>query len=515
MPRSNPKNTVTPNAFVASAAKSNVGVGKSWSKIARTASDGWQREAWMFYRTIGEFRYACDWVGSMLSKAVLYATVEKDGRKEHITEGAPFDFIQDLFGDADGKAEMLRLIGIHFSVAGECFVLGYRHVEHNKDGRTIVDEERWQVVSSIQLRNSGTDERPMWTINGRVLETPSHADVLVVRLWRPDPDDTTLAISPARAILSTLGELAGLTEHIAAQIDSRLAGAGLLLMPTEMNFPAAPDAEGEPGRTANNAQDLMAIIHEAMATSLEDRGDASAQVPIVVTAPAEAIAAVKHITFWSDLDEKVIEMRNEAIRRLGLGMDMPPEVLQGVGEANHWNAWQADESSIKAHTEPLLKIVTTLLAREYLRPLLATEASMDGAYLPHYSIGADTSEMRLRPNRSKEALELHDRGLLSDEALLRETGFDPVDDGMDDEQRKTWLLRKIASGSSTPEQVEAALKVLYKVDLGTSSGRPAVEGNESRPDPSLKDHPTRDIPDQERSVRRKEARERGDVPSAV
>ena len=53
------------------------------------------------------------------------------------------------------------------------------------------------------------------------------------------------------------------------------------------------------------------------------------------------------MTFWTQLDEHAIELRSEAIRRLGLGMDMPPEVLQGSADSNHWAAWQADEAAIK------------------------------------------------------------------------------------------------------------------------------------------------------------------------
>ena len=44
-------------------------------------------------------------------------------------------------------------------------------------------------------------------------------------------------------------------------------------------------------------------------------------------------------------------------------------------------------------------------------------------------------------------------------------GFDPEGDGMDLEQRKVWFLRKMASGSTTPEQVEAAFAEI-RAELG-------------------------------------------------
>lgn len=502
--------SVTSNSLVASAARIGGKGIKSYSQIS-SKSQGWQAEAWRFYRIIGEFRYSCDWVGSMLSKALLYPTMETAGKPERVITGPAFDYVDRLFGDSDGKTEMLRLIGIHMTVAGECFIVSHANPE------SVYHEDLWQVVASTRLRNTGTDDAPVWHINGHPIPVQDHANnVLVVRLWRPDPEEPELAISPARAVLSVLGEIEKLTEHVTAQVNSRLAGAGILLMPSEMNFPAPPetrDAEGRViARHANTAEDFMVILQENMGTAIEDRSDPSALVPIVVTAPGEVIDKIQHMTFWSELDSHAIDLRNEAIRRLGLGMDMPPEVLQGVSDTNHWSAWQSDESAIKSHTEPLLKMITSALAEGFLRPLLLDDPNIEGL-VEHYSIRADTSEMRQRPNRSKEALELHTMGLLNDTALLRETGFDPDGDGMDDEQRKVWFLRKMASGSTTPDQVEAAFRVLFEIDLGTAD--PEAENTEAPSPPSLREHPVRDIPDQERSIRRKEARQRGDVPSAA
>jgi hypothetical protein len=251
-----------------------------------------------------------------------------------------------------------------------------------------------------------------------------------------------------------------------------------------------------------------------MSASIQNRGDASAIVPIVITAPAEAIAAVQHMTFWSELDAHAIELRTEAIRRLALGMDLPPEMLLGMGQGNHWAAWQADESAIKAHSEPLLKIITTALTTGYLRSVLRDEKVAENE-IRQLSIKADTSDMRLRPNRSKEAMEMYDRGELSGKALLRETGFDPSD-AMTDDERAAWFLRKVAAGSTTPELVEAALRAL-KVPIGDIPkpvDAPADTTTEARPVPSLKDHPVQDIPDQQKSEDRKQARAEGRVPSA-
>lgn len=506
MPRTKkPEIAPLPTSLVASAARIR---GAATMGQQRVKTESWHIEAWEHYRKIGEYRYSCDWIGSMLSKAELYATVETVDGIEKITDGTILDYLSALFGDADGRAEALRLIGIHMSVTGECYAVGYPDPDEFSDGG-----DKWEITASTKCIRPMSDSES-WKINDVLLTEVSNDDVTAIRIWRPDPLEPQLSISPTRAILTTLRQLDKLSQYISAQLDSRLAGAGILLMPDTMTLPAGPAADGEtPVKAANSADELMSILMEAMVKSLANQDSASAKVPIVVTASAESIAAVKHMTFWSELDEHAMDLRREAIGRLALGMDVPPEVLQGSAESNHWSAWQADESAIKAHAEPLLKIITSALGAGYLRPLIKVDGAYSGDRLSAYSIAADTSEMRLRPNRSKEALELYNLGELSGAALLRESGFDTAD-AMDEEELAAWLTRKVALGSTTPELVEAALAELGVTLTVKAPAGEEDEGTEGRPAPSTKDHPERSIPDQKKSADRKQAREEGRVPSA-
>jgi hypothetical protein len=74
-------------------------------------------------------------------------------------------------------------------------------------------------------------------------------------------------------------------------------------------------------------------------------------------------------------------------------------------------------------------------------------------------IAADTSDLRLRPNRSTEAFELYDRLAIDAAALRRETGFDEGDEPDFNEQTRQLLL-KVAGGTTTPEVTNAALAAL-------------------------------------------------------
>lgn len=459
-----------PTGLVASAARIDIGT-KNYSAISRSGRE-WQAEAWAFYDTIPEFRYACDWVGNLLSRALLFPTEESEGRIQRVKSGAPYEYLDQFFGNSDDKAEALRLMGIHFSVAGECYVIGADQG----------DRTHWQVASSSMV----TKRKDKVYVDSTLVE--SDGEPLVIRMWRPHPHRPLEANAPSRAVLPVLGEIHALTQHVEAQVASRLTSAGVMFLPDEIQFPPPPESEGPP--PTNNADTFMRMLHESMKAAISRPGSASARTPIVVTAPGEQIGNAKFMTFWTELDKQAIDLRDEAIRRLALGMDMPPEVLTGMGDMNHWGAWQADESAIKSHTEPLLKIITGSIADGYLRPLLEQDDEYT-ADVYHVSVGADTSEMRLRPNRSKEALELYDRGELDGQTLRRETGFTDEEKPTEDEIREVFT-RKVAGGSTTPEIVEAALRALG-LDLEVRSG--ATETQEARPTPSLRDHPVQELPD--------------------
>jgi hypothetical protein len=505
---------VPQSTFVASAA--NV-ADMTQQEISRVKSDiSWQARCYGHYHNIGEYRFACDWKGNMLSKAILHAGLNKQDGKgvQTQTEGPAKFWMDKLGGDEDGRAELLRLIGVNFSIAGECYVVAYQDTDPLGDGGDI-----WTVVAPTKIRIPTRDSTGKYTGKYAIANVEIDRDpteVLCIRIWNSDVEDPLKAMAPSQAVLDSLDEIHRLTEHVAAQVDSRLAGAGILLLPSEMTLPTPAIPDGAQVKQANTAVQVMNLINQAMAESIRNRSKASAKVPIVITAPGEVIEKVQHLTFWSDLDEKAIEMRKEAIQRLALGLDMPPEVLMGTAESNHWNAWQADEASIKAHTEPLLKIITSSLAKGYLRRNLRgglADGSMKVAdtELRFYTIIADTSEMRLRPNRSKEALELYHEGILSREAVIRETGFDPSD-AMADEERTAWLIFKLAQGQTTPEFVQAALEEMgVKLNVTVPE---TDQTQEARPQPSLVDHPVQDIPDQARSERRRDARNEGNVPSA-
>lgn len=477
-----------PRALVASAKR--IKMGEDYVKKS-ASGEGWEDAAWHFFDTCGEYAYAVNWVGNLLSRAKLFATKDEGKGPKRVESGEEADSLVDqFFGNEQGRSQCLRQMGVHYTVPGQCYVVNI--VKNGVD--------TWQVVASSRIKAQGGE----WTLDNKPLKSDDGKPPFVMRTWRPHPVKANKATSPSRAALPILSEIERLTMHVAAQVDSRLASAGILFLPKDMTFATDPSQAGDGSASSGSSADaFVKRLYEVMSTAIANRDDASALVPIVVTADGETLDKVQHMTFWSNLDEQAIALRTEAIRRLALSMDMPPEVLTGQGDTNHWAAWQIDESAIKSHTEPLLNQIASDIAEGYLRPLLI-EGGMHPEDAAAYGIGVDTSEMRLRPNRSKEAMELWDRGELSTEAMLRETGFSE-DDVPDDNERKEWLLRKIASGSASPEQVQAALTelgVILRIEAATVADQQVEveqgETRESRPSPSLREHPETGTPDDDR-----------------
>ncbi len=485
--RKSPEAVVPTTAIVASAVRYAGNVPRIYNP-----SRPWQEEAYRHYSICGEARYSANYVGNSLSRARLFAGDLEAGKiAEAGSDAKSTQVLNALFGGADAQPAMLKAVGIHLTVAGECYLVGRSPtgmIERDR-GADPNAQDIWEIVSVREMNVNGTK----WTIrygDGHP-DVPLDADDVVIRIWTPDPANRMEADSPFKSSLPILKEIEYLTLHIFAQCRSRLAGAGILWVPQEMDFPPPPVVDGVPMQVATEAEGLMLRLADAMIADIEEQGDPNSIVPIGLSAPGEFIDKAKLMTFWTDLDEKALEMRSAALHRFALGMDLPPEQIMGMGSnsgsgggtsngISHWGAWQVDESTIKLHIEPMLDALVASLTIAYLRP----GGAINSVVL------YDTSKLRLRPDRSKESLQLWDRGVLKTEVMLQENGFSP-EDMPDPEEMRQWYLRKIGTGSATPEQVNAALKQMG-IDLGVTSDDSDLR--ETRPSPSLEDRETRELP---------------------
>lgn len=428
-----------PNAVIAAAT-----VGSAQVASAKRGNE-WAEQAWAYYDAVGELRYAANWLGNALSRAQLIIAKEPDegAQPERVDDNeAANDALTALAGGVAGQAEMLKAFGLHLTVAGDSYLVGL----DDKKG-----DQRWLVRSPEEV--NAHPGKVTVRINGldKVLDDD---DVALIRIWRPHPRRSWEADSPTRGVLPVLHELERLTQMVLASANSRLAGAGLLLIPQEFdfatpsNYPMDDGQQNQPG--VASAQNFVNRLGHAMIAPVTDRSDPGAVVPVVVTAPGEHIPNVRLIQFSTPLDAQAIELRKEAIRRFALGMDMPPEILLGMGDSSHWNAWQIDEAAIKLHIEPLLSLICDALTVEFLRPQLGEDSDL--------IVWFDTTELVQRPNRGPESLDLYRLDIVGAGTVRREFGYSE-DDAPKDEELDNKQLRAMVSTGGGVLATQASIKL--------------------------------------------------------
>ena len=316
-------------------------------------------------------------------------------------------------GTGNQRDDQLRMAGTDLAVGGECWIIGEGAATNPE-----VAQGAWFVVTGAALERQGGQvkvKRPQ-ILGGKKLTLTDGKDLLI-RCWRPHPNDVDQADSFARSAIVPLREIELLTKREFAELDSRLTGAGIMFLPEGVDFPReASDPEGLAG--------FMAYLQRAAAASMRDQGTASAMVPIMATVPDQVLQyldQIKPLNFWSELSAEIRPMKTEAIGRLASMAEIPAEVLTGIGDANHWTAWLISEEGIR-WIQGYLGLIADALTRGFLRLALASMGVTDPE---RYAFAFDTSTLAARPNRLEEALQLHDRFLLSDEETVKAGAFDP------------------------------------------------------------------------------------------
>lgn len=465
----------------------------------RQIAQPWQREVYRHVEICGEARYAATLFSQIAGRAEIgVSEAQTLARKAvWVTEGDEVDAFAEIAPTVRDRSRLIRKYMLHRVLVGECYLISRPRVpgdplyvapptEEEIAEIDLFDEDAeipeqpdnviWEIVAVTEIERTGSGSQAKWRVrheNGQYIDLRDQD--AVIRMWDADPENRLEAWSPFKSLLPTLNEIEWLTRHIFAQVSSRLAGAGVWFLPNNLTYPAPPDGALSEEQIAkmNDAEMLMAAIASA---SMEQLDADEPSLPTIIMADPEALEAInkeKLIQFWSEIDEKAMVLRSDAVRRFALGMDLPPEQVLGssglavtgaggsAGSVNHWGVWANEEQTISAHVEPALDDFTHTLTTAVLLPACPGTDKV---------IAYDTASLRLRQDRSKESIELYDRGLLKGEVALRENGFDPDLDKMDDVERKMWLLHRLTAATPDPTMLHAALKIMG-LDLPAPEGR--------------------------------------------
>lgn len=460
----------SPTSMAAATAMVTLDQGSSW-RTWKFGNRDWQTEAWRLYDIIPEHRFLSNWIGDSVAQARLYVTeVSQTGEETgEVTEERISRLAAVPLGTGSQRDDNLRLAGVDLAVGGECWIVGEGAAEDPENA-----EGSWFVVTGSAFKRNGDTikvRRPK-TRGGEYLELVDGTDILI-RCWRPHPNDTDQADSPTRAAIVPLREIELLTKREFAELDSRLTGAGFWFLPEGIDFPRGDD--DPPGLAG-----FMAYAQRAAAASMSNQGDARSMVPIMATVPdqmMEHLDKLRPVTFWSELSSEISPMKDKAITRVASAYEIPNEILEGLSTGNHWTSWLISEEGIK-RIKAYLSLVADALTRGFLHPALE---KMGVANPERYAFSFDTAPLAARPNRLEEALQLHDRFLISDVEAVRAGAF--TDEQMPTvTERAQMLLLKVAQ--TQPDLLlDPAVQAALGLPQLTRVGLPATADQNTDGDP--------------------------------
>jgi hypothetical protein len=295
-----------------------------------------------------------------------------------------------------------------------------------------------------------------------------------------------------------------INKRIVATVISRLAGNGLLLY--DSNRLSVPTNKGPTEDSDTNPDPFAQMLVDAASRGISDPTSAEAVIPIPIgvdngdaTENVDPELILRHVTFSNDLDARLMEQRESAIRELARSLDMPADVMLGLGDVNHWSAWQIEESGIKIHVSPKAETLCHALTKGYLVPsLVAADADLYGPGGGRIIVWYDTSEITQRPDRSTNVIAAYDRFEVNGDALRREIGADE-DDAPTDEQLIDMIRKRAAAQPANQLQILADLGGTEPPAPPAPPGQaePAEEGQESEQGPPGTQEEPPPAPDEE------------------
>lgn len=402
---------------------------------------------WRLSRLVPELRTAARLTGMGMSKCrLILARPSLNG------EPIPLDFgsgdqpgadssndlaklaqnaLDNFCGGMGGQTEVLGRVGELLTYTGEMIMLGSDDpgtIQANANYATNVYAPAQIVTHSkdkIKLRmgDSSSDD---WEI------TLGDDAVYQLRIWRQDTQYNWQANSPARAALPILEKIAAFDARLQASTVSRLLGMGLLLVPEGMTLPGLPSAED-----GDEVKDeFINLMIEIASIAIKNPESAAARLPIIIRGEADDIEKVRWMTFWSEYDDKILELRDAEIGRLATTMDMPKELLTGMADAQHWTASLIADDWASQYVPDLMGLVCGSLTAGWLYKKLGQVTTGDNII-----VWFDASSLRTRPNQSDEAQALFKENGIGPKALRRANGFDEGDAPTKEELRAMLLIR--------------------------------------------------------------------------
>lgn len=393
----------------------------------------WQSLAWRYRDMIGELRFALQFRARAISRVRFYAAeiisdddepIPVDLRNDDDAEKRKrITLPDDLCAAAEEELDRLPLgagyefLGVwseNFDVAGDCWLHGYTD--------KLTGEETWKIRSveaidvqgsTLTIKNELGQPRKI-----RIDEEELH------RLWVPHPAHPHLGDSALNALQDVLEDICLVGREMRAVSRSRIMSNGILFVTDSMAEQRNTREDAETPLERRRA--WMADLEAAMLAPIANEGDAGGVVPIVLTGTEAEIKAVRYERLAREESPILLEKLAKSLGRMGNSLDIPPEILTGMADVNHWSAWQIDNSTFRHHLEPSIRLMVDSLTGSFLRAALI-KRGFAPAEVKRIRIWYDAGQITENPNRRQDALDAMDRILIGPAAGREALGFNDGD----------------------------------------------------------------------------------------
>lgn len=427
---------------------------------------GWQTVAWNYRDLIGEMASALRFRGNALAKVALVIGQVNDLEDEPIRLDADNCTLDPIVAQAAQDA-LSRLpwrngaafatkIDTGMSIAGEAWL-------HGKTN-PLTGQEQWMVRSTDEIQPvGGAASLGVVEVPGRPAVPIDKDKEALLRLWNPHPRYSMLSDSPIRSMFDVLEDIVLIGREIRAAARSRISANGVWMIPNSMSLaratPGASDEDSE-------ADTFAASLEAAMMAPIANEGDPGGVVPIILRGDAEDIeaAAKGFMRFDRETSADLISKLDNALKRMGETLDIPPTVVTGLQDTNHWNAYVIDDQTWDNHLEPGERLIVDSLTEGFLRPILQLPPGKGGYGLSleqaqQVQVWYDATAVTRNPNRSADAVQAYGLGVIGPKPVREAMGFEESD-APTEEELKIMIALKV-----NPDPATAGLLVQQALGL--------------------------------------------------
>lgn len=305
---------------------------------------------WKWYREIGEIHYAI----SRGAKIAGYATItarklNKDGTPgDIISSGPEAEIAATLSSPYGGPRAFIDRFFTLMKIPGDAYLIkcmedgehvGYDFIGASEISRNDTSGGSLGQDTDAVFRPGSKIHRitlpAAGSTNGEELSIEIAAENFLGRIWRPSNQFVDMADSPMRALDVECEQLHLLTLGIKAKLLNRLALNGIFFIPQGMNDikTGVPDGQSNPAVHENKVMDSLI---KAATFAVQNPESAEAAIPIFMSGDLAMGDAIRHIVFDREIYKVDMDLRHELITRLLMGLDVQPQHVKGLGDANHW-----------------------------------------------------------------------------------------------------------------------------------------------------------------------------------